>query len=66
MIHISLVKERINILDRQKMRTSLPFILPMALRMCRIVRLLSKEYNLTCNIHIRIYNTIDLEVKNER
>ena len=66
MIHISLAKEGINILDRQKIYTSFSFVLPMALRICRIVRPLSKEYNLTYNIRIRIYNTIDLEVKNER
>jgi hypothetical protein len=66
MIHISLTKERIGILYKRKTYTLLPFILPIALAICKIIKSMNKEYGLQCGIYIRINNTIDLEVKNGR
>lgn len=65
MIHISLTRKRIKITDRRKVYTSIPHILPMALIICGIIKLINKEYNLHCTIFIRINNALDLEVRNE-
>lgn len=65
MIYISLESGRIGILDRQRLHSSLPLIMPLVFEINKVLGSLNKENNIKCNVNIKIANTINLEVKND-
>jgi len=65
MIYISLENGRINILDRHKIYSSLPLIMPLVLEINKVLGSLNKESNIKCNVNIKIANAMNLEVKND-
>ena len=66
MIYISLENDRIKISDRRKIDCSLRLILPLVLEINKTVTRLNRKHNVTCNVYVRIADTITLEVKNDR
>ena len=64
MIYISLEDDRIDILDRRKINYSLPLILPLILKINKVVSLLNKQHNVVCNVSVKIGNIVSLEVFN--
>ena len=66
MIYISLENDRIRISDRRKIDCSLRLILPLVFEINKTVTRLNREHNVSCNVHVRIADTITLEVKNDR
>ena len=65
MIYISLENGRIDISDRQRLRYSLPLIMPLVLEINKVLGSLNKKSNIKCTVNIKIANTINLEVKND-
>jgi len=65
MIYVSLENGRINILDRRKIYSSLPLIMPLVLEINKVLGSLHKVNNVNCNVNIKIANTINLEVRND-
>ena len=63
MIYISLEKDGINMLDKRKISYSFAKILPLILKISKVVNLLNEEHNVSFNLYVRINNTINLEVK---
>ncbi len=65
MIYISLENGRIGILDKQRIHSCLPLIMPLVLEINKVLGSLNKESNVKCNVNIKIANTMNLEVKND-
>ncbi len=65
MIYISLENARIDILDRQRLHSSLPLIMPLVFEINKVLGSLNKESNIKCNVNIKIANAMNLEVKND-
>lgn len=65
MIWVSLENGWMGILDRRKIHTSLPLIMPLVLEINKVVGLLNKTSNVNCNVNIKIGNAMNLEVKND-
>ena len=65
MIYISLENARIDILDRQRLHSSLPLIMPLVFEINKVLGSLNKEGNIKCNVNIKIANAMNLEVKND-
>ena len=63
MIYISLENDRIKISDRRKIDCSLQLILPLVFEINRTVNLLGREHNVSCNVSVKIADTISLEIK---
>jgi len=65
MIYISLENARIDILDRQRLHSSLSLIMPLVFEINKVLGSLNKESNIKCNVNIKIANAMNLEVKND-
>ena len=65
MIYISLENGRIGILNRQRLHSSLPLIMPLVFEINKVLGSLNKENNIRCNVNIKIANAMNLEVKND-
>jgi hypothetical protein len=65
MIYISLENRRIDILDRQRLHSSLPLIMPLVFEINKVLGSLNREGNIKYNVNIKIANAMNLEVKND-
>lgn len=65
MIYISLENERTEILRRREIYYSLPLIIPMILEIGKAINSLNERHNINCNVHVKICDTINVEVKND-
>ena len=65
MIHISLQRNRIDVINKRCLNLSFPLILPLALQISKLIYQLNRANNLSCNLVIKIGGEIYLEVKND-
>jgi hypothetical protein len=65
-IYISLENDRIKISDRRRIDCSLRLMIPLVLQINKTVNWLGRERNVSCNVSVKIADTINLEVRNER
>jgi len=65
MIYISLENARTGILDRQRLHSSLPLVMPLVFEINKVLCSLNREGNIKCNVNIKIANAMNLEVKND-
>ena len=65
MIYISLKNGRTETLIRRDIYYSLPLIMPMVLEIGKVINSLNERHNINCNVHVKICDTINLEVKND-
>ena len=65
MIHISLRRNRIDVINKRSLNLSFPLILPLVLQISKLIYQLNRANNLSCNLVIKIGEEIDLEVKND-
>ena len=66
MIYISLENDRIKISDRRKIGCSLRLMMPLVLQINKTINWLGRGHNVSCNVSVKIADTISLEIKNER
>jgi hypothetical protein len=65
MIHISLQRNRIDVINKRNLSLSFPLILPLVIQISKLIYQLNRANNLSCNLVIRIGDEINLEVKND-
>ena len=65
MIHISLRRNRIDVINKRSLNLSFPLILPLVLQISKLIYQLNRANNLSCNLVIKIGEEINLEVKND-
>jgi len=65
MIHISLQRNHINVINKRSLNLSFPLILPLVIQISKLIHQLNRVNNLSCTLVIKIDGEINMEVKSD-